>query len=162
MAQVEQFSSFPHAASRAQSLLLENIEKEPTTVVSQVQRFHVALASGQRNTDVSSSLHKLIGIVEVRLLSAAAGRVRGRFNHDQVAQAVHGEHQALDQVAIVLMLLRVERDPCCTSLSLFNVLTIDRALPFRCLSSSTQRLRPGKAVELGLHRVLVIWQALRS
>ena len=47
-AQVEQFSSFPHAASRAQSLLLENIEmvalKEPTTVASQVQRFHVALA----------------------------------------------------------------------------------------------------------------------
>ena len=34
--------------SRAQSLLLENIEmvalKEPTTVVCQVQRFHVALA----------------------------------------------------------------------------------------------------------------------
>ena len=48
MAQVEQFSSFPHAASRALSLLLENTEmvalKEPTTVVSQVQRFHVALA----------------------------------------------------------------------------------------------------------------------
>ena len=47
MAQVEQFSSFPRAASRALSLLLENIEmvalKEPTTVVSQVQRFHVAL-----------------------------------------------------------------------------------------------------------------------
>ena len=43
MAQVEQFSSFPHAASRALPLLLENIEmvalKEPTTVVSQVQRF---------------------------------------------------------------------------------------------------------------------------
>ena len=35
-----------------------------------------------------------------------------------------------------------------------------RALPFRCLSSSTQRLRPGKAVKLGLHHVLVIWQAL--
>ena len=48
MAQVEQFSSFPHAASRALSLLLENIEmvalKEPTTVVSQAQRFHVAPA----------------------------------------------------------------------------------------------------------------------
>ena len=48
MAQVEQFSSFPHAASRALSLLLENIEmvvlKEPTIVVSQVQRFHVARA----------------------------------------------------------------------------------------------------------------------
>ena len=47
-AQVEQFSSFPHAASRALSLLLENIEmvalKEPTTVVSQVQRFNVARA----------------------------------------------------------------------------------------------------------------------
>ena len=44
MAQVEQFSSFPHAASRALSLLLENTEmvvlKELTTAVSQVQRFH--------------------------------------------------------------------------------------------------------------------------
>ena len=48
MAQVGQFSSFPHAASRALSLLLENTEmvvlKELTTAVSQVQRFHVALA----------------------------------------------------------------------------------------------------------------------
>ena len=48
MAQVEQFSSFPHSASRALSLLLENIEmvvlKEPTTVASQAQRFHVARA----------------------------------------------------------------------------------------------------------------------
>ena len=48
MALVEQFSSFPHAASRALSLLLENTEmvalKEPTTVASQVQRFHVARA----------------------------------------------------------------------------------------------------------------------
>ena len=76
------------------------------------------------------------------------------------------------------MLLRVERDPCCTSLSLFDVPTTatrvadqrplqghanvqsTRALPFRCLSNITQRLRLGKAVELGLHRVLVIWQAL--
>ena len=48
MAQVEQFSSFPHAASRALSLLLENIEmvalEEPTTVASEAQRFHVARA----------------------------------------------------------------------------------------------------------------------
>ena len=48
MSQVEQFASFPHAASRALSLLLENTEmaalKEPTTVVSQVHRFIVALA----------------------------------------------------------------------------------------------------------------------
>ena len=48
MAQVEQMSSFPHAASRALSLFLEDKEmvalKEPTTVVSLVQRFHVALA----------------------------------------------------------------------------------------------------------------------
>ena len=48
MAQVEQFSGFPHAASRALSLLLENTEmvalKEPTTVASQAQRFHVARA----------------------------------------------------------------------------------------------------------------------
>ena len=48
MERVEQFSSFPHAASRALSLLLGNIErvalKESTTVVSQLQRFHVALA----------------------------------------------------------------------------------------------------------------------
>ena len=48
MAHFEQCSSFPQAASRALSLLLENTEmvalKEPTTVVSQVQRFHVALA----------------------------------------------------------------------------------------------------------------------
>ena len=48
MAQVEQFSSFPHAASRALSLLLENTEmvalKEPTTVASQAQRVHVARA----------------------------------------------------------------------------------------------------------------------
>ena len=40
MSQVGQFSSFPHAASRALSLLLENTEmvalKELTTVVSQV------------------------------------------------------------------------------------------------------------------------------
>ena len=44
MSLVGQFSSFPHAAS----LLLENTDmvalEEPTTVVSQVQRFHVALA----------------------------------------------------------------------------------------------------------------------
>ena len=48
MAQVEQFSSFPHDASRALSLLLENTEtvalKAPRTVASQVQRFHVARA----------------------------------------------------------------------------------------------------------------------
>ena len=48
MSKSEQFSSFPHAASRALSLLPENIEmvalKEPTTVASQVQRFHAALA----------------------------------------------------------------------------------------------------------------------
>ena len=44
MAQVEQFSSFPHAASRALSLSEMVALKEPTTVVSQVQRFHVALA----------------------------------------------------------------------------------------------------------------------
>ena len=43
--------------------------------------------------------------------------------HDRVARAVHGEYQASDQVAIVLMLLRVERDPCCTSLLLFDVPT---------------------------------------
>ena len=53
ISQVEQFSSFPHAASRALSLFLENIEmiaskaslrRCESTVVSQVQRFHVALA----------------------------------------------------------------------------------------------------------------------
>ena len=46
--QTLQISSFPHAASLALSLLLENTEmvalKEPTTVVSQVQHLHVALA----------------------------------------------------------------------------------------------------------------------
>ena len=55
IAQVEQLSSFPHAASRALSLLLENIEmvalKKPTIVVSQVQRFHVA-----RSENVSPEL----------------------------------------------------------------------------------------------------------
>ena len=153
MAQVEQFSSFPHAASRALSLLLENIEM----VVDRqlwclrcnvsmwhglkrcLRRWHRFLRSSwQRNTDVSTSLHKLIGIGEVKLLSAAAGRVPLAFRwvfikvheqnlllacHDQVAPAVHGEHQASDQAATVLMLLRVERDPCCTSLSLFDVPT---------------------------------------
>ena len=53
MSRTRQASSFPHAASRARSLLLENIEmvaskgslrRCETTVVSQVQRFHVALA----------------------------------------------------------------------------------------------------------------------
>ena len=48
MAQVEQFSSFPHAVSRALSLLLENTEKVAlkalTTVASQAQRFHVERA----------------------------------------------------------------------------------------------------------------------
>ena len=96
MMQAEQISSVPHAASRALSLLLENIEmvalKEPTTVVSQVQRSHVALVervspewhrllrtSWQLHTDVSSFLHKLIGIGEVRLLSVVAGRVPWAF-----------------------------------------------------------------------------------
>ena len=43
--------------------------------------------------------------------------------HDRVALAVHGEHQASDQVATVLMLWRVEHDPCCILLSLFDVPT---------------------------------------
>ena len=36
---------------------------------------------------------------------------------------VHGEYQASDQVATVLMLLRVERELCCTLLSLLDVPT---------------------------------------
>ena len=91
---------------------------------------------------------------------------------------MHGGHQASDQVATVLMLLRVERGFCCILLSLFDVptiatrvanqrLSLDHAsvqpihvLTFRCLSNSTQRLRPGKAVEQGLRHALVIWRAL--
>ena len=47
-------------------------------------------SSWQRNTDVLSSLHKLIGIGEVKLLSAAAGRVPWAFRwlfteiHEQI------------------------------------------------------------------------------
>ena len=91
MSQAGQISSFPHAASRALSLLLENIEMVAskaslrhyeTTVASQVQRFHVALAEVSpelaqvaqeilATEHVLSSLHKLIGIGEIRRLSAA-------------------------------------------------------------------------------------------
>ena len=96
MAQVEQFSSFPHAASRALSLLLENIDmvakgnRRLWRLKCNVSMWHwlkrclrschrLHRSSWQRDTDVSSSLHKLIGIVEVRLLSAAAGRVPWAF-----------------------------------------------------------------------------------
>ena len=50
MRRARQISSFPHAALEALSLLLENIEPVAslrgcaTTVVQQVQRFHVTLA----------------------------------------------------------------------------------------------------------------------
>ena len=103
MAQIEEFSGFPHAASRALSLLLENTEtvalKAPTR--RNVSMWHqlkwclrswhrLLRSSWQRNTDVSSSLRKLIGIGEVKLLSAAAGRVPWAFRwlfieiHEQI------------------------------------------------------------------------------
>ena len=107
MAQVEQFSSFPHAASRALSLLLENIEwwrrrnRQLWRLRRNVSMWHalkrclrswhrLLRSSLQRNTDVSRSLHKLIEIGEVKLLSAAAGRVPWAFRllfievHEQI------------------------------------------------------------------------------
>ena len=201
MAHVDQSSSFPHAAVTGAVSLpgthwnggvegTDNCGVSGATFPCGTGWSGVSGAGtncsgvlGQLDTDVSSSLHKIIGIGEVKLLSAAAGRVRGRFDggssrvHEQIFwslhvttrwhRAVHGEHQTSVQVAIALMLLRVERDFCCTSRSLFDVPTTatrvadqwslqgcasvqpTRAFPFRCLSSITQRLRPGKAVELG-------------
>ena len=107
MAQVEQYSSFPHAASRALFLLLENNEmvvlgnRQLWCLWCNVSTWHelkrclrswhnLLKSSWQRNTDVSSSLQKLIGIGELKLLSAAAGRVPWAFRwlfievHEQV------------------------------------------------------------------------------
>ena len=124
--------------------------------------YRLLRSSWQRNTVVSSSLHKLIGIGEVKLLSAAAGRVPWAFRwlfirgprgprtnllklacHDQVAPAVHGEHQASDQVATVLMLLRVNHsDSCCRPMTVAGPCqcAAHSRFAFRCLSSSAEKL----------------------
>ena len=75
---------------------------------------------------------------------------------------MHREHRASVQVVTALMLLRVGRDPCCTSLSLFDATPTatrvatqllsqvrasvqpTRVSLCRCLYRSTPHLQPGK------------------